>query len=86
MELMRVLQKALDLSNADHVMLWAACCVGFFGFLRAGEFTVNSTFDPEIQLSVRNLQVDCLLNPSFLFRSTPSVQKLTHSVQVVTSI
>ena len=66
MDLMRVLQKALDLNNADHIMLWAACCVGFFGFLRAGEFTVNSTFDPEIHLSVQDLQVDCLLNPSCL--------------------
>ena len=30
------------------------------------EFTVNSTFDPEIHLSVGDLQVDCLLNPSCL--------------------
>ena len=66
MELMRVLQKALDLNNPDHVMLWAACCVGFFGLLHAGEFTINSTFDPEIHLSVSDLQVDFLLNPLWL--------------------
>ena len=29
-------------------LLWAACCCGFFGFLRCGEFTVASgvVFDP----------------------------------------
>ena len=45
-------------------MLWAACCLGFFGFLRAGEFTVNSTFDPPNP--VQDLQVDAEVNPSSL--------------------
>ena len=31
-----------------------------------GEFTVNSTFNLEGRLSVHNLQVDCLMNPSCL--------------------
>ena len=66
MDLMRVLQKGLDLNNADHIMLWEAYCVGFFGFLRAGEFTVNSIFEPDSRLLVCDLQVDCLLNPSCL--------------------
>ena len=39
-------------------MLLAACCLGFFGFLRAGEFTVNCAFDPSIHLTVQDLQVD----------------------------
>jgi len=45
-------------------MLWAACCLGFFVFLRAGEFTVNSVFDANIHLTVTDLQADSLVNPS----------------------
>ena len=66
MELMKFLQKALDFNNANHVKLCTACCVGFFSFLHVGEFIVNSTFDLEIHLSVCDLQVDCLMNPSDL--------------------
>ena len=45
-------------------MLWAACCLGFFGFLRAGEFTVNSAFQPSIHMTVADLQADSLVNPT----------------------
>ena len=44
-------------------MLWAACYVGFFGFLRGGEVTVNSPFDPSLHLTLANIQVDAHLNP-----------------------
>ena len=40
----------------DKVMLWAACCLGFFGFRRAGEFiSVSATTDT---LSVADLSID----------------------------
>ena len=57
-DLMGVLHKSLHLSIPDNVMLRAACCLGFFGFLRAGEFTTNSSFDPSLDLTPADLQVD----------------------------
>ena len=47
-------------------MLWAAACVGFFGFLRAGEFTVPSTetYDPEVHLNLADLALDSHVEPT----------------------
>ena len=59
---MSVLHQSLDFNNPN-VMLWAACCLGFFGFLRAGEFTVNGTFDPTLHLTMADVQVDSSINP-----------------------
>ena len=60
---MSVLHQSLDFNNPDNVMLWAACCLGFFRFLRAGEFTVNGTFDPTLHLTMADVQVDSSTNP-----------------------
>ena len=61
---LRAIQHRLDFSRRDHVVLWTACCLGFFGFLRAGEFTVNSAFQPSIHMTVAYLQADSLVNPT----------------------
>ena len=49
-------------------MLWAAACVGFFGFLGAGEFTVptSESYDPEVHLSLQDVAVDSHSAPSVI--------------------
>ncbi len=55
----------VGVSAADGTMLWAACCVGYFGFLRVGEFTTpkGGAFDPLIHLSWSDVAVDRAVNP-----------------------
>ena len=50
-------------SDPDTVMLWAACCLMIFGFLRTGELTVPSdkAYDPLVHLNQSDIAVD---NPS----------------------
>ena len=47
-------------------LLWAACCLGFFAFLRAGEFTSTATQDTASLLTVADVTVNSRENPSFL--------------------
>ena len=42
-------------------MLWAACCLGFFGFLQAREITMNFSL---VSMTVDDLQTDSLVNPT----------------------
>ena len=52
----------------DEIMLWAACCLAFFGFLRAGELTVPSeaAFDDSVHLMRDDLAVDNPKDPAVL--------------------
>ena len=49
-------------------MLWAAACLCFFAFLRAGELTVptEGAFDPAVHLGVGDVAVDDTKNPTLL--------------------
>ena len=49
-------------------MLWAACTLAFFGFLRSDGVTVlsESTFDQSVYLTFANVLVDSHKDPSML--------------------
>ena len=50
----------------DNILLWAACCLAFFGFLRCGEFTVPSqtSYDKDAHLSINDIALDSRSSPT----------------------
>ena len=70
MEIMRKLKQVWDkrAQQWDTRMIWAACCLCFFGFLRISEITApsNSGFNPRDHLCVSDLAVDRKIRPSLL--------------------
>lgn len=69
-EIMVAIKKVLvkDSSSHSNVMLWAACGLAFFGFLRCGEFTVpsQSEFDEGAHLTINDVALDSISSPSLL--------------------
>ena len=66
--LLLVVYRALDLNIFHHCAFWAACMLGYFGFLRAAEFTVPdlASFYPVSHLSVADIAEDSLQSPACL--------------------
>ena len=60
-----------DATSWDSIMLWAACCLGFFGFLRSGELTAPEVgaFDAGQHLSYADIAADDKVNPKRLLVS-----------------
>jgi integrase len=61
--ILNAIKEALE-SRPDANMLWAACCTGFCGFMRGGEFTVPSVnaYDSTRHLPVSDVLVDSHTN------------------------
>ena len=57
-----------DLDRFSASMLWAACCLCFFGFLRSAEVVVPSdtSFDAGVHLCFGDITVDSHFEPSTL--------------------
>lgn len=62
-----VLSKAPEKYN--NILMWAACCAAFFGFLRCGEFTVPSQtgYDSTVHLSLADVSVDSIASTSLIY-------------------
>ena len=69
-EIMSRIHKVLSKSPNNHhnIMMWAACCTAFFGFLRCSEFTVPSSngFEPVTHLSLKDIALDNKTSPSLI--------------------
>ena len=69
-EIMAAIQSALlsgapgRWSHFDRTMLWAACCVGYFGFMRSGEFTVCKANKSSSTIQVSDVATDSHTNPT----------------------
>ena len=55
-----------DSGNYNHIMLWAACCTCYFGFLSSGEICSPSDrdYDSSTHLSYSDIAVDSHDDPS----------------------
>ena len=65
-DILQAIHSQLPAHSPDSLML---CCLGFFGLLRAGEFTVPSLaeFDPNIHLTVADVALDSHSCPSIIW-------------------
>ena len=54
--------------GSETKMVWAACCIAFFGFLRIGEMTAPDvgSYDPSVHLGFGDVAVDNQRRPTFM--------------------
>ena len=53
----------------QNIMLWAACCTAFFGFLRVGEITIpnQNAYDTSVHLSLQDVALDSRTTPTIVW-------------------
>ena len=69
-EILLKLRNVWEESGKHHnsIMLWAACCLCYFGFLRSGEVTVptESGYDAGEHLNFSDISVDSISHPTLM--------------------
>ena len=55
-------------SEFREVMLWAACCTAFFGFLRVGKMSAPNLdeYDSSVYLSLKDVALDSRTAPTII--------------------
>ena len=70
----------------NNILMWAACCLAFFGFLRVSEFTTPSDthYDKDCHVSIDDISIDSRDNPQLL-KVTLKQSKIDLIMWVLTS-
>ena len=55
--MLRSIHQVLQTGHFNDTALWAMIAIGFFGFLRVSEFTVEGSFDPHFDLCLEDLSL-----------------------------
>ena len=58
LNILDVIHSSFHFDHYDDAILWAACCLVFFGFLHCAEFTINGRFNTQVHLSIGDIAVD----------------------------
>lgn len=71
---LRMIRREVDKAprEFENILLWAMCCLGFYGFLRSGEFTCLTTtsFDSSKHLTYRDIAINSLVRVHLKYSKT----------------
>lgn len=79
-QLLLQIKASLDLTCHNNLVFWAACMIGFFGFLRPNNFLIKGAFNPELNLRRMDVSlhkwgmlVELKVTKTMQFRSKPII-------------
>ena len=68
--ILRIIRREVDKApqEFDNILVWAMCCLGFYGFMRSGEFTCATagSYDPSKHLAYGDIAINSRNNPTIM--------------------